>query len=769
MPPKKQPGKPDAKSKGQNGDEAPLQAVVMADSFNRRFEVLCVDQPRMLLPLCSTPLLTWTLESLSLSGVKQVFIFANAHADQVREFVDKSPFNDVLDIQTISNKTSRTAGDALRHLDTMDILNADNPYILVHSPLIANYDFSKMVEEHKKRRETDKSIIMTLGVGRGGRPHPESPIMLVHPPSSRLLHYSLNPLAPRAHRVKLPAVPFIEPWPSSIDTYEIWSGTNASSSRGGYRDLGVDICEADVQALCTENFDYQDLRRNFLKSVLRNDLLGKTISVHLVGDEEVDPTAKDSKMQRGRYVERIRDTRTYGETAQDILQRWVFPLVPDMNEPGGAQYELRRGNVYVARDNVVLARTTTLQGPALIGARCQLSHNTRIRRSTLGSNCVVGDNTTLNNTHIWSNVRIGADCYLDESIIGDNVVIGDGVHIGKGTLIGSGCKIAPGVKIPEFSRIGREPYGARDEDSDEDSDDDSDDSESTASGSKAKAAAEAREKRGLAILGPDSVGFLWPAEEEEDDESSDDEAEDSDDEDLYEHPKNKRLGQLGRRLSEASVSTASLSTLSVASTTPPDSPASYASSTSEIEVSGLNISDGPPPAFFTEARSSLARAYDEGHSIENASLELKTLVMGYNSGIDTARAEVVNFLMSKVPTEGSAAQILAAATKIWARWGKLAASLSRELSDVALDVQIYCVKNAAAAPWFGIALRALYDSDIVDEDALIDWRDSEEARGEDAPAAERETYKQVFAKGKQYVDILEQMDSGSEEDESDDE
>ena len=68
-------------------DEAALQAVVLADSYNRRFDVLCKDQPRILLPLCSVPLLTWTLESLSLSKVKQVFVFCGAHADKIRDFV----------------------------------------------------------------------------------------------------------------------------------------------------------------------------------------------------------------------------------------------------------------------------------------------------------------------------------------------------------------------------------------------------------------------------------------------------------------------------------------------------------------------------------------------------------------------------------------------------------------------------------------------------------------------------------------------------------
>ncbi len=57
----------------------------------------------------------------------------------------------------------------------------------------------------------------------------------------------------------------------------------------------------DVAALCTENFDYHDLRRDFLNGVLTSELLGKKVAVHLVGDEN------------GRYVDTVKDTRTFGE------------------------------------------------------------------------------------------------------------------------------------------------------------------------------------------------------------------------------------------------------------------------------------------------------------------------------------------------------------------------------------------------------------------------------------------------------------------------
>lgn len=49
------------------------------------------------------------------------------------------------------------------------VLNGENPFVLVHSPLVSNYDLTPMIDAHKKRREVDKNFVMTMGVGRGGR------------------------------------------------------------------------------------------------------------------------------------------------------------------------------------------------------------------------------------------------------------------------------------------------------------------------------------------------------------------------------------------------------------------------------------------------------------------------------------------------------------------------------------------------------------------------------------------------------------------------
>ena len=156
--------------------------------------------------------------------------------------------------------------------------------------------------------------------------------------------------------------------------------------------------------------------------------------------------------------------------------------------------------------------------------------------------------------------------------------------------------------------------------------------------------------------------------------------------------------------------------------------------------------------------------------MENARLELRTLVMGYNAGIDAARREVTDFLMSKTNVSGSAPSILQSTTALWERWGELATSLSPDLTNIALDTQAWCVKHDAYRPFFGIILRALYDADIVAEEDLIEWRSLSTARGVGIKDnAERAAWEEVYAKGKTYVDVLEQMESESDEDDEEDE
>ena len=186
------------------------------------------------------------------------------------------------------------------------------------------------------------------------------------------------------------------------------------------------------------------------------------------------------------------------------------------------------------------------------------------------------------------------------------------------------------------------------------------------------------------------------------------------------------------------------------------------------EVSALNL-NALDPRFHTEAAASLARAYEEDHSVDNARLEFRTLIMAYNAPLDDSRAAVSKFLMSQIDVSGPAAKILQSATSIWKRWGELATSLSNDNSNIALDAQAFCVSHHEYKPYFGVILRGMYESDTLVEEDLVEWRSTSTARGEGAKADEAAAWQEVYAKGKAYVDVLEDMESESEDDEDEDE
>lgn len=86
------PPKPQTKEKGPQKEgktvveqeEEPLQAVVLADSFDSRFTPLTLHTPRCLLPMCNVPLLEWTFEALALAGVSEVFVVCRSHFDKIK-------------------------------------------------------------------------------------------------------------------------------------------------------------------------------------------------------------------------------------------------------------------------------------------------------------------------------------------------------------------------------------------------------------------------------------------------------------------------------------------------------------------------------------------------------------------------------------------------------------------------------------------------------------------------------------------------------------
>lgn len=176
---------------------------------------------------------------------------------------------------------------------------------------------------------------------------------------------------------------------------------------------------------------------------------------------------------------------------------------------------------------------------------------------------------------------------------------------------------------------------------------------------------------------------------------------------------------------------------------------------------------GPSAAFTAEAQLTLERGYEEDYDVVNIGTEMGLLFPAYNAGVDSARKEIINFVLSKIELEGGAAKIMESATKMFGRWKPIFPKFTLDYTALVLDMQGYIVEEREAMMgYFGLILRSAYESELVDEQVLIRWRDDSRAQGE---GGDKEKWVEVWKKGKVYVDVLEDMESDDEDDDSDEE
>ncbi|KAI0720955.1 nucleotide-diphospho-sugar transferase [Cerioporus squamosus] len=748
MPPKSSSGK----GKDIAEEDEVLQAVILADSFNKRFKPLTVGKPRCLLPICNATLLDWTFESLALAGVQEIFVICRSYADQVKAAIRDSkwskPSSGIKIVPIVTAKETFSPGDAMRDIYTHQIITSD--FVLVTGDLVSNVRIDEVVRVHKERRRTNKDAIMTMVVKEAGAVHRTrsrgvSGVFVLEPNTSECLHYEPVLGYPPASHVTVPR--------------EILAEHPEVEIRNDFIDCSIDVCSVEVPSLFQDNFDYADIRRDFVYGVLTSDLLMKNIYCYV---------AKDG------YAARVADTRSYDAVSKDILSRWTFPLVPDDNHPGGHSYEHLRGNKYIAKDNSVsLSRTCKIGNNTLIGSHTTISENASVHASVIGQRCTIGPGATLRDAYIFDDTEVGAGCVVEGSIIGSRVKLGRGVRVPRGCVIADGVVIGEGARLRKFERVSKRRVAtpkAGDDGSDGDDEEDED---------SELEEVEAHQEDAARILGKDSNALVWPHGSPADDEDELDERE---------HYNNLRLMRIGDDASDLELSDAGSTTSDSDTETESEFSSMHALSrtSSMTSVSGPSLSHADPSLqtsaihtlssaaaeteFRSEVAQSLERAFDEGHSVENAAVELKTLRMASNVPLRRVREAVVGAIVDRVPlVPGDPAAQRAEIAKMVRRWGPLIDKIGGvDPVETVEALQYHCAAAGPRQGLFAQMLVALYQQDLVDEDDIRAWHKSPAARGEGvkpgSPLAEG--LKKCWEVG---AKLLEQLSEDSEDEESEEE
>ncbi|KAJ3331280.1 hypothetical protein HDU76_003615 [Blyttiomyces sp. JEL0837] len=535
----------------------------------------------------------------------------------------------------------KSVGDALRDLDGQRKLSTD--FVLVSGDVVSNLNLKAALDEHRSKGEEGLYVLDAN--------------------THECVHY--DSLYPKKKKLKINA--------------EIFKKHPEVQVRNDLIDCQIDICSLDVPALFTENFDWQDIRRGFVRGVLESDLLGKQIHCHIIADD---------------YAARVRSTQMYDAISKDMLARWTFPIVPDSNITGSLSYSHSRPHIYKEK-NVVLSRTAKLDRHVAIGKGTEVGERSVISHSVIGQNCKIGANVVIEGSYIWDNVTIGDNCRIYRSIVASGVVIKNNVNVQKGSILSFGVVIGQDFEVREFSRLTKTKRAIRDhDDDDEDEDEDEDEDANTD---------DIVGESDPSMVGNGGIGFVW-----NDNSSNDDDEENF--AQLLEVCSMAREIDLHKTGEDEEESDES------------DLESEVDEAESEIVRTAIekDFFTYPPLGHHREILATLERGFDENHTIENILLELNTLKFGANLEFRDLRLGAVPATLNLVSPSLPVKEVLK-------RWGAIMTKLVLDHNDQ-LDIlrilESHCTQREDHAKLFLSVLQYLYQEDAVEEDAIIKWYNS---------------------------------------------
>lgn len=157
--------------------------------------------------------------------------------------------------------------------------------------------------------------------------------------------------------------------------------------------------------------------------------------------------------------------------SNDVINRWVYPMVPDMGICSLHQnYLVLRNNVYrnkgvklgrfvfyFSKFNFVITKTilfisgVVLKEDVVIRQWSSVDDCTTVSKSVIGAACKIGKNCTLEHVYAQDNVTIADYCTLRHCVIGNGTVIQSGCTVGEGAVIGPNVVLEKGSNILMYS------------------------------------------------------------------------------------------------------------------------------------------------------------------------------------------------------------------------------------------------------------------------------------------------------------------------------
>uniref|UniRef100_A0A452GWQ5 Translation initiation factor eIF2B subunit epsilon n=1 Tax=Gopherus agassizii TaxID=38772 RepID=A0A452GWQ5_9SAUR len=642
----------------------PLQAVLVADSFNRRFFPVSKDRPRVLLPLANVAMIDYTLEFLTATGVEETFVFCCWKSSEIKEHLHKSKWcrhTSPNKVRIVTSDLYRSLGDVLRDVDAKSLVRSD--FLLVSGDVVSNINVSAALEEHRMRRKLDKNVsVMTMifkesSPGHRARCQEDDIILAMDSTTNRVLHYQRTQ---ELKRFRFPMSLF----QSNIEMVEV---------RHDLLDCHISICSPQVAELFTDNFDYQT-RDDFVRGLLVNEeVLGNQIHMHVTAEE---------------YGARVSNLLMYEAVCSDIIRRWVYPMTPEINftDDETQSYTHSKHNIYRGAE-VSLGHGSVLDENVLIGQGTVIGSNCSITNSVIGQNCKIGDEVILDGAFLWNGVHIADHVEIRQSIVCDEAEVKEKVKLNPHCVLTSQVVVGPNITLPEGTVISLHSPDEEEEDDDEFSDDSGVNKEENKVKLKGYNKAE---------VGSEGRGYLWKA----DDENEADEEE-------------QRQSLWGPTLNPEEESETE-SDLSLGSEQPD-------SRTASPQLDDIKV-------FQNEVLGTLQRGEEENISCDNLVLEINSLKYAYNIGLkevmQVLSKVVMEFPLQQLDTELDPQHYCLMLIPLLKKWSPVFKNYIKRASDH-LDalsaIEEFFLEHDGLHTSIAKVLMTFYQLEILAEEMILFW------------------------------------------------
>eukprot|EP01038_Epipyxis_sp_PR26KG_P007435 gene7435-10131_t len=727
-------GKQTKQSKQSNNDgheddkrDQKLQAILLADSFTKSFRPISAEGPKVLLPLVNIPMLEYSLEFLTQNGVEEIFVFCVWYADMIESYIKKSKWPSIISVKCISSTACLSAGDALRELDQLSIIRSD-PFILISGDVISNLNLKKAIAFHKQKRKEDSNNVMTVVLKKvqniaGVKPILDDLVVALDKNTSQMVLFD-DSITKKSVNISLE---LMNDHPSGL------------SFHTDLLDCNVDICSPELMLQFSDNFDYQDIRKDFIQNEVGNWALGKHIYGYVIQNE---------------YAARVQDFRTYHSICRDIVTRWVYPIVPDAQLTNDSSYVQTKRYIY-KEVNVKVARSAKIEECVVLGRNAIVGENVTLTRTIVGRDCSIGNGSVISESHIWQGAIIEPNVHITQSIICNNAIIKQGAVIPRGCIISYGVIIGEGVALPEFTRVSakymedesvldpKQPYDT--------------------------------------IIGPDGVGYVYHSTE-------------NFDEDIWKEYK-LSLSNGAIRAHSIGCVEEQLWKRSLWSVVPQpieDDDSIYDDEDNMMSSNNNNNLNTKNENFQKVITDMIVTGYEEGHPPDSLLMEVKGFKFSQNKSfadclkgiIPAVMFVILNKCKSKDSNTIKSAEYISKLKEMLDEdaWGyDLAKPMVQEQEDevaiiLALEEFALLKENSQAIyPIFRFILQVFYDTELISEEAILEWISLREQNNDWADEMDDEYYNeakkmQLFNEPQvqQFVDWI-KSEEGDDEDEEEEE